>query len=362
MTKKKRILGIDVARSIAIMGMIIVNFKVVLGEQDAGAGLKWFAHLFDGKAAATFVVLAGVGIALLSNSAIAQSDKTRIAGIKKSLFKRALVLFFLGLSYMPIWPADILHFYGIYMLLTLLLLQASEKALFRTIILLVLGFPLLTHFIPYEQSWNFATFTYADFWTVKGFFRNLFYNGFHPVIPWAAFMLYGLWLGRRNWYDEKVVRRAMRYSLVVFIGVQFLSWSLIESFSIGLSGEDLAIISIFFGTNPMPPMPLYMVNGISIATFIIAFCVWISPRFEEAGWFQALAKTGRLALTFYVGHVILGMGGALEGFGAKEGSYTLAFSLGYAVVFSLSCVLFAVIWSRYFKQGPLEWCMRKLTS
>ena len=29
---KKRIIGIDVARALAVIGMIIVNFKIVLGE------------------------------------------------------------------------------------------------------------------------------------------------------------------------------------------------------------------------------------------------------------------------------------------------------------------------------------------
>ncbi len=23
------------------------------------------------------------------------------------------------------------------------------------------------------------------------------YNGWHPVLPWAAFLLFGMWLGRR---------------------------------------------------------------------------------------------------------------------------------------------------------------------
>ena len=60
---KERIIGIDIARALAVIGMIIVNFKVVLGEN----GLSWvksFASAFDGKAAATFVVLAGIVILL----------------------------------------------------------------------------------------------------------------------------------------------------------------------------------------------------------------------------------------------------------------------------------------------------------
>jgi uncharacterized membrane protein YeiB len=70
----KRILGIDVARALAVIGMIIVNFKIVLGENGEN-WLKTFAHLFDGKAAATFVVLAGIGLALLTNSAVKNQNE-----------------------------------------------------------------------------------------------------------------------------------------------------------------------------------------------------------------------------------------------------------------------------------------------
>ena len=62
---KERIIGIDISRALAIIGMIIVNFKIVIGEK----GLSWvklFACTIEGKAAATFVILAGVGLALMT--------------------------------------------------------------------------------------------------------------------------------------------------------------------------------------------------------------------------------------------------------------------------------------------------------
>jgi hypothetical protein len=46
--------------------MILVNFKIVFGEN----GIKSFVDILEGKAAATFVVLAGVGLALMTKSAI----------------------------------------------------------------------------------------------------------------------------------------------------------------------------------------------------------------------------------------------------------------------------------------------------
>ena len=64
---KKRVIGYDLARALAIFGMVIVNFKIVMGaEQNGPEWLVGLVGLLDGRAAATFVVLAGAGISLLS--------------------------------------------------------------------------------------------------------------------------------------------------------------------------------------------------------------------------------------------------------------------------------------------------------
>jgi len=67
--------------------------------------------------------------------------------------------------------------------------------------------------IDYETACDFETLTYVDFWTVVGFLRNTFYNGFHPVIPWAAFLLLGLWVGRQNPLDTKLRQRIISWPL-----------------------------------------------------------------------------------------------------------------------------------------------------
>lgn len=74
-----------------------------------------------------------------------------------------------------------------------------------------------------------------------------------------------------------------------------------------------------------------------------------------------MVDMGKLALTFYVAHVVVGMGLAEVFSGEALGGATASFSVGYALAFSLGCWLFALVWGRYFKAGPLEWIMRKVT-
>lgn len=356
---KKRIIGIDVARALAVIGMIIVNFKIVFGSKGQG-WVQFLASIFDGKAAATFVVLAGTGLALMTNSAIKNNDLTKLKIVRIRILKKALFLFIVGISYIAIWPADILHFYGIYMLIIVFVLTSHQKVIITTALAIILAFPILLLFWNYEMGWDFNSLKYLDFWTAKGFMRNLFFNGFHPVIPWVAFMLFGYWFGKQDLHNEKFVKKSFVISLSSFIAIQLLSYGSISLLSENIQENTSELIEIL-GTSPMPPLPIYMFNGIAIAFTIISACIIIAKRFENTIIINALYKTGQLALTFYVAHIVIGMGIIEIINPSKMGNYSIEFSIAYALVFSFACILFALAWRKHKKLGPLEWLMRKLT-
>ncbi|MFT5878357.1 MAG: hypothetical protein ACJA2N_001866 [Salibacteraceae bacterium] len=357
---KQRIIGIDVARALAVIGMIIVNFKVVFGAE----GRDWvrtLASIFEGKAAATFVVLAGVGIALMTNSAIKNKDQIKLNSARIRIAKRAVFLFVLGISYIVIWPADILHFYGVYMAITMLLLTRHSKTIIISAIFLIVAYPLLMISWNYGSGWDFESLDYHGFWTFKGFMTNLFFNGFHPVFPWTAFMLFGYWFGKQDLHKYTFLRNTFWISTASFVAIQVLSYVLISFLSDGHQESD-AELSEILGTNPMPPLPMYMCSGVAIALAIISGCILVARKYEHNIIIDALNKTGQLAFTFYVAHVIIGMGVVELINPSKIGNYSIEFSLIYSAIFSVSCILFAVFWRKHKKQGPLEWVMRIVTS
>ena len=356
----QRILGYDIARALAVIGMVIVNFKVVMGaEQHGPHWLLTFASLFEGRAAATFVVLAGAGLSLLSHRARQNHDLAALSRSRVSLLKRALFLFVVGLLYTPLWPADILHFYGIYITVGALALAASNRRLWQLAAAFMVGFVILLFAFEYETGWDWQTLSYAGFWTPAGLVRNLFFNGFHPVFPWTAFLLIGMVLGRQDLRSPAVRKRAIAWGLGVAVVAETASWILIKTLSAGASAVDQELITALFGTAPMPPMPLYLIAGTGTACAVIAACIALGERFPEAAWLKPLVATGQLALTLYVAHVVLGMG-VLEALGRLEGQ-SPAFAVGGALVFSALSVLFAHLWRKRFKRGPLEWVMRRLT-
>jgi uncharacterized membrane protein len=92
---KQRIIGYDFARALAVFGMVVVNFVVVMGAEANGPlWLQRVVGLLEGRAAATFVILAGVGLSLFSQKARLHNDMEGVARHRNALAKRALFLFY----------------------------------------------------------------------------------------------------------------------------------------------------------------------------------------------------------------------------------------------------------------------------
>ena len=235
----------------------------------------------------------------------------------------------------------------------------SDKMLIISAFLPILIYPFLLGFWDYEKAWNFETLHYLDFWTFNGFLRNLFFNGFHPVIPWTSFMIFGFWFGKQDLKSDKFIKKAFWSSSIAFVVIQLLSYATI-SFLSGGNEQTAGELSDIIGTNPMPPFPLYMFNGMAISIAIISACILLGKRFSANRILLALNKTGQLALTFYVAHVIIGMG-IIEAINPqKMGNYPVEFSVAYALFFSILCVFFANYWLKSRENGPLEWIMKRI--
>lgn len=192
-----RIIGFYLARAYAIFGMFLVNFNTVFGSHTNHNGLSGFLNLFNGNLSSLFTMLAGMGVLLITNRtnySIEERKNTRDVITKRSWF-----LFGLGVPFYLWWPADILHFYGGYMHMAVLIIFLPKKYYLYGALFAIPAFHFLLSVIPYENGWDFDTLMYTDFWTLQGFLRNTFYNGWNSIFPWIAYYFVGMYLGRMDW-------------------------------------------------------------------------------------------------------------------------------------------------------------------
>src|SRR6266516_176101 len=106
-----RIIGYDLARALAILGMVVVHFALVMSSEPM-VEEGWMSRVvgfLDGRAAATFVVLAGIGVTLRSRGAAAGAahHPKGLARLRSTLLKRGLFLLAVGFLNLIIWPGDI---------------------------------------------------------------------------------------------------------------------------------------------------------------------------------------------------------------------------------------------------------------
>jgi uncharacterized membrane protein YeiB len=355
-----RIQGLDIARSIAIFGMVLVNFKLVTHATDTHHGLTLFANLFEGRAAPLFVMLAGVGLSLMTRSARDNSDTHRRRQAQQKILKRGVVLAFAGTAFLPIWPADILHFYGLYFVLAASVIYAKPTTLIWLAMAGNIGFLVLLVILDYNQGWDWDSLTYVDLWTVTGFLRHWFYNGFHPVLVWMSFLLAGIWLGRQPIHQPRFTRHLLWRASLLWLAVHLIAW-LGNQWVQGLSlpPAEAETLSFLFGTDVIPPMPLYVLSAIASSTIMICLSIELYERCSHWRLLQWLVVAGRQSLTLYVAHVFVGMG-IMETLGMLNSASIDQVFLATAL-YVVGGIVFANGWARYFKQGPLEGVFRRIT-
>ncbi|MCF2910828.1 DUF418 domain-containing protein [Pseudoalteromonas sp. DL2-H2.2] len=350
-----RIHGIDLARALAIFGMVVVNFKLVMGASTGSPFLLSLSALLEGRAAALFVILAGVGLTLSARKA-QDHDLLHRKQMQNKVAMRGILLLCLGLLYLPVWPADILHFYGCYFILASWLLFASHRTLLTLCALVVSTFPALLLVIDYSKGWHWGTLTYLDLWTLDGLIRRIFYNGFHPVFPWFAFLLFGMWLGRQPLHQSALQKRLFKIAIVILVSVEGAFYLLRTlAVRVGMQDQD---IQFLLSTGPIPPLPQYLVCATASSVLVLLGCIKLAQHFARSAVLHSLEDTGKLSLTFYIAHVIIGMG-TLEALDML-GNQSIETALLSSLLFCLSAWCFATLWRRKYAQGPAEWLFRYL--
>lgn len=331
-----RLHGLDAARFLAFCGMVLVNFRIAA---EVAPGTDWASLLIDsleGRAAALFVVLAGIGVTLGRPT----------TGL---MAKRAAFLFVVGIANMVIFDADILHFYALYFLVAIPFLSSSPRALWFGAVGLVVSALLLHSVLDYDTGWDWDAMDYTELWTLPGFLRNALFNGWHPVLPWAAFLLIGMAIGRSD-----LGLHCTQHRLILW-GLSAALFALVPQFM--TTDPELQAI---LGTESIPPGPFYIMAGTGTACVTIGLTLKFIPLLDRLRLSPLLTAPGKQTLTLYVAHILIGMG-ILEEMGLLDGTLTAPQITAYGLAFVATTSIFALLWFRLFRRGPLEAIMRKLT-
>lgn len=339
--------GIDVARALAILGMVLVNYRMKLEVGSRGPEwLSWLSDRLDGRASALFVVLAGMGISLRSRRA-REAPAQYLAFERAALLKRAAVLFAAGLLNLHMWPWDILHSYGLFLSTAAFLLNVRGFVLWVLAAVCMSTGSLLQVVFDYNHD--------LEFWSLAGAPTSMLFNGPYPYFPWMVFLLVGMWVGRLDLNEDRTRRRLLLFA----IGIAFIG-ELVDSVS--TRAEEVKALSEeaanWLSSWPSPPSPVYIATACATALAVICSCIEWTRSYALSLAVVALTATGQLAFTQYILHAIFILIPLEHGLFEDASLFT---SIAYSFAFYAVAVAISLWWRRRYPVGPLETLIRQIT-
>lgn len=345
--------GPDVTRALAMAGVVVMNYVGYSILRGAERGDGTLDRLFDPwtgplstRFAATFVVTAGVGVALMAERA----GRERRSEISWRLASRGLVLYAGGLLFDFVWQGTILPFYGAMFVLAAGLVWLRSAAIIAIGVAAALtGWAIRAWRLERElDGISTSWLTDPGPRSPRGLVIDVMLNGTHPLLPWLAFFCAGIVAGRhlshRNWAP-----------VVAAIGFVLYFASVV----VDRAAPSGRRASVLLSDDPFDRGLVYTASALGTALLATAVITAIADRYEHTPAIDALRRAGTLSLTVYLAHALL-YNLAVDWLGIVE-PRTLANSLVFALLTWTVITAAAIAYERRFGRGPAETVYRRLT-
>lgn len=351
-----RLVEPDVVRAVALIGVVLMNYHGYLILRGGTAGESFPHRLFNTNSgpfttrfAATFVLMAGVGVTLMTNFSRRSRIPRAISDDRWRLIRRGVLLYAFGYVFNWIWDGTILFFYGAMFVVAAFLFTLRMRWLVAVGTASAIAAAGLQWWRfertkgGHDTSWLFASHDRSP----RSLLFDTFVNGTHPLLPWLAFLCAGMMLGRMLplRHEWKLIGAVAGVMIAIFTHL------------VSDAGSTTPLRAKLLATDPWNRGLLYTVGTFasSVAAFIIVGAIAQATR--TAALTRALSAAGRTTLSIYVLHalvfdLVVDHWGWITPTGLDTASL---FAAGFWVV----AIAGAAAWQRHFGIGPLERVYRK---
>lgn len=373
-----RLTGIDLARGLAVIGMVAVHSLIPYGDDEQPTLVY---RISAGHAAAVFAVLAGVAIAFLSGRE-RQRRGPHATGIAAALAARAVVIAAIGftLGYTIVdYGVVILPYYGVMFLLAIPLIYLSTRTIAVIAVVNAVAMPVVSQLVrPHvaevmdvQLSWETVLRTPVDTLT------QILFTGEFPALVWMTYVCVGIVVGRADLRKIRTGATLAVTGAVLMLASATVSWAFLSAFDgrqrlVEASGAETVDEILAFGADGWVPTDswwwlsvatahtgttLDLMATVGSSLLVLGLCLLVfqlpSAGFERAVRLvtSPVVAIGTMSLTVYVGHIMF-VNSDFDMYGPWDGY------LRQLLVMAVG----AVAWRATAGRGPLEGLVRSITT
>lgn len=339
----QRIAGIDLARGLAVLGMLAAHLLWIDDFSFAEPG-SWLA-IVDGRSSILFATLAGVSIGLVTGGrtplppGLMRTARLRLVVRGFALWIIGILLIATGVPVYVILPA-----YAILFLLATTLVSLSTRVLIPLAVVLAVMMPFVQVLLDELPVWNSAMAPLLS--------QAL---GWHYPFPvWIAFVVAGLAVARAG-----ILRtRVQLWVLGIGLGLAGIGYGAAASTGADLRGEFASYWGAVWTARPHSSGVLEVIGSGGFALAVIAVCVllcrtvltWVVLPLRAVGAMPLTAYTAQIVAWAIIATVLLGDPGDLRAFRDLEPFWPL----------TLAIIAGATAWALLIGRGPLEWLVDRV--
>ena len=310
--RPSRIPSLDVTRAIALVGVVMMNYHAYLNTDKAffpprpsfaERVFNPLSGILTTRFAATFVLVAGMSIALLVQSAMQSGNVELIRSAQMKLARRGLFLYAIGAAVQWVWPGTILFYYGAFLLISAVICTWSNRSLVAISVASIAVSTGLSAWRGYQFfQGNFTQWLSPTPNTPRNLLIRTFFDYTHPVFPWITFICAGIILGRNLEHLAQLRTRIMLWS-----GVALFATFLIRTFVMpdSITSQWDYVLQRALSTNNHDHSFLHVTSTLAIA--LLAFCSisLLTDSRPTSRIVEFLARTGQMTLSIYLAHVLV---------------------------------------------------------
>lgn len=315
-----RLVGVDVARCLALLGMMATH---VVDARDPDGSISTLQWLAGGRASALFAVLAGVSLALVTGRRTPPSGTTLLRA-RAAVAVRAVLVAGIGLLLggLETGIAVILTYYGVLFLLGLPFLGLRARPLLVLAVCWAVAAPLVSQRVRPELPFRQFESPQLDQLRDPGQLASeLLFTGYYPAFAWLAYLLLGLGLGRIDLTRTVNQARVAVTGLVVAVGATVASGVLaraagftdeqLERYATGKYGQtptdrwDWLLLASPHSTTPFDLLQTGGSAALVLGTCLLAVgrLSALAPVGERV--LAVVFGAGTMTLTLYTLHVVM---------------------------------------------------------